>query len=253
MDTDAGATAPTPSAGKSIHNSKTLGNSALEVSVRAKVLEENVPCKDVDVIIVVKAVEDNVGRHLLQEFEEESDEEQNTTNDTQNVNIPSIPMVKEKKKVWGPVLDTRMSSRITRDGKSAIEEAQELKKAKNPEIPQGKKIHGFSNSFAALDDDVIRVKASVVGISLGSSHTSVKKNIHCLKNVELDRLDKFHHDHPDMFIPQDISLTVEEIVGSTGRGHEEEDETHISEDSDYKEPWTKVSYKNRSRKKLIFK
>jgi hypothetical protein len=34
---------------------------------------------------------------------------------------------------------TRMSSRIARDGKSAIEKAQALKKAKNLEIPQGKK------------------------------------------------------------------------------------------------------------------
>jgi hypothetical protein len=56
-----------------------------------------------------------------------------------------------------------------------------------------------------------------------------------------------------MFLPQDISLTVEELIGSTSKDHEEEDETHISEDSDYEEPWTEVSFKNRSRKKLIFK
>jgi hypothetical protein len=50
-----------------------------------------------------------------------------------------------------------MSSRIQRDGKSAIEKAQELKRAKNLEIPLGKiKVHGFSNSFAALaDEDLI--------------------------------------------------------------------------------------------------
>jgi hypothetical protein len=72
---------------------------------------------------MARAVEDNVGRYLLHEFEEESEEEENAANDIQNVNIPSIPMVIEKKKVWGPVLATRMSSRITRDGKSAIEKA----------------------------------------------------------------------------------------------------------------------------------
>jgi hypothetical protein len=38
--------------------------------------------------------------------------------------------VLREKKVWGPVIATRMSSRIQRDGKSAIEKAQELKKAK---------------------------------------------------------------------------------------------------------------------------
>jgi hypothetical protein len=66
-------------------------------------------------------------------------------------------------------------------------------------------------------------------------------------------MDKFHNDHPDMFLPQDISLTVEELVGSTSRMYEEEDETHNSECSDYEEPWTEVSYKNSSTKKLIFK
>jgi hypothetical protein len=61
------------------------------------------------------------------------------------------------KKTGGPVQATRMSSRIQRDGKSAIEKAQELKRAKNLEIPLGKiKVHGFSNSFAALaDEDLI--------------------------------------------------------------------------------------------------
>jgi hypothetical protein len=190
---------------------------------------------------------------LLDEFEEESEEEENTANDTQIVKPPKIPIVQEKKKVWLPVLATRMSSRIARDGKSAIEKAQALKKAKNLEIPQGKKVHGFSNSFAALDDDDLTVKESAAGISLGSSQTSVKENIHCLKNVELDRLDKFHHDHPDIFLPQDISLTVEELVGSASKDQMEDDETHISEDSDYEKPWTEVSFKNRSKKKLIFK
>jgi hypothetical protein len=253
MDTDAGAAVPTTNARKSGTNAKTLDSSVLEMSVRAKVLEEKMPCKDAEVVTMVRDVEDNVGRHLLDEFEEESEEEENTANDTQIVKPPKIPIVQEKKKVWLPVLATRMSSRIARDGKSAIEKAQALKKAKNLEIPQGKKVHGFSNSFAALDDDDLTVKESAAGISLGSSQTSVKENIHCLKNVELDRLDKFHHDHPDIFLPQDISLTVEELVGSASKDQMEDDETHISEDSDYEKPWTEVSFKNRSKKKLIFK
>jgi hypothetical protein len=47
----------------------------LEESVRGKVLEESSLVKDADVITMDKTVEDNVGRHLLQEFEEEYDEE----------------------------------------------------------------------------------------------------------------------------------------------------------------------------------
>jgi hypothetical protein len=56
-----------------------------------------------------------------------------------------------------------------------------------------------------------------------------------------------------MFLPQDISLSVEELVGSAGNDQMEDDETHISEDNEYEEPWTEVSFKNRSRKKLVFK
>jgi hypothetical protein len=217
-------------------SAKTMDNSVLERSVRAKVLEERMPDNDVGVSTVVRDVEDNVGRHLLEEFEEESKEEENVVMDTQIVKPPSFPIVQEKKKVWGPVMATRMSSRIARDGKSAIEKAQALKKAKNLEIPQGKKVHGFSNSFAALDDDDLTDKASAAGISLGSSQNSVKENIHCLKTIELERLDKFHHDHPDMFLPQDISLSMEELVGSADNNQIEDDKTHISGENDYEEP-----------------
>jgi hypothetical protein len=100
----------------------------LEESVKAKVLGESFLDKDADVINVDKPMEDNVGRHLLQEFEEESDEEGTLEAGDQgkaNPNVPSAPVVKEKKKkMWGPVLDTRMSSRILRDGKSVIEKAR---------------------------------------------------------------------------------------------------------------------------------
>jgi hypothetical protein len=253
MDTDAGDDARVTSGGKNVMSAKIIELPVLERSVRAKVLEEKMPDNDVGVAAVMRAVEDNVGRHLLEEFDEDSEEEENVVLNTQIVKPPSIPIVQEKKKVWGPVMATRMSSRIARDGKSAIEKAQDLKKAKNLEIPQGKKVHGFSNSFAALDDDDLTDKASTAGISLGSSQSSVKENIHCLKNIELGRLDKFHHDHPDMFLPQDISLSVEELVGSADSNQFEDDESHISEENDYEEPWTEVSYKNRSRKKLVFK
>jgi hypothetical protein len=79
------------------------------------------------VITVDKPVEVNVGRHLLRDFEEDSDEEKTQEAAVQKEVIPivpDVPVVKEKnKKVWGRVLATRMSSRIHRDGKSAIEKA----------------------------------------------------------------------------------------------------------------------------------
>jgi hypothetical protein len=52
-----------------------------------------------------------------------------------------------------------MSSRIPRDGKTIIEKAQDFKKARNLEIPKGNKISGFSNSFAALDNQNLLDKA----------------------------------------------------------------------------------------------
>jgi hypothetical protein len=120
MDTDAGADVHITSGGKNVMSAKTMENPVLKRSVRAKVLEERMPDNDVGMSIVVRAVEDNVGRHLLEEFEEDSEEEENVVLNTQIVKPPSIPIVQEKKKVWGPVMATRMSSRIARDGKSAI-------------------------------------------------------------------------------------------------------------------------------------
>jgi hypothetical protein len=104
-----------------------------------------------------------------------------------------------------------MSSRIPRDGKTAIEKAQELKKEKNLEIPKGNKISSFSNSFAALDNQVLFDKAKTVGISLGHKNLNANSVINKIKVVETKRLDDFHKSNPDSFVPIDISLSVEEL------------------------------------------
>jgi hypothetical protein len=61
--------------------------------------------KDSDVITVDKPVEVNIGRHLLRDFEEDSDEEKTQEAAVQKEVIsivPDVPVVKEKnKKVWG--------------------------------------------------------------------------------------------------------------------------------------------------------
>jgi hypothetical protein len=76
-----------------------------------------------------------------------------------------------------------MSTRISRDGKSVIEKAQELKKAKNLEKPTGK-IHGFANSFATLEDNNLVSNAKATGISLGVSSDVVKMNVDLTRGVE---------------------------------------------------------------------
>jgi hypothetical protein len=99
-----------------------------------------------------------------------------------------------------------MSSRIQRDGKSAIEKAQGLKKAKNLEVPKCKKMtHGFNNSFAALNNSSLLEKAKDAGINLGDCDDMIELHINTIKDVEIDRLEKFHSENPGMFLPSDIN------------------------------------------------
>jgi hypothetical protein len=132
----------------------------LEASVQEKVLGKE-PIVQVSNALVLRGAEENIGKNLLQHFDDESDEEADDGNQEKDSLVPNnsaivMPaMAWKEKKNCGPVQATRMSSRIARDGKSAIEKSQDLKKAKNLEIPKGNRIHGFSNSFAALDNPIL--------------------------------------------------------------------------------------------------
>jgi hypothetical protein len=185
--------------------------------------------KPMSVVIEQKSLEENVGTHLLQRFDEESEENEQPIS-TQVVS--DVPMAVQKvadkgKKAWGPIQATRMSSRIARDGKSAIEKAQELKKTKNLEAPKGKGKAGFNNSFAALANDSLLAKAADAGISLGDTREKAEINMNKIKDVELDKLDRFHVSNPDMFLPTDISLTVDEMLGPNKDSHDD-GKSHIS-------------------------
>jgi hypothetical protein len=161
-----------------------------------------------------------------------------------------------------------MSSRIQRDGKSAIEKAQELKKTKNLEAQKGKKTHGFNNSFAALNNSSLVEKVVDASISLGDTDDTVEMHVDKTRNIELERLSKFHTNNPDMFLPNDISLTIEDIVGSNAPNYGEyecgsdthisvegeyDHDSHISDEYDGAEPWVEVSRRRSSKKKLKFK
>ncbi|KAK1609994.1 hypothetical protein QYE76_033671 [Lolium multiflorum] len=229
----------------------------LEVSVQEKVLGKE-PIVHVSNALVLRGAEENIGKNLLQHFDDESDDEVDVDiqkeDNVLNNPAPVMPsMAWKEKKTWGPVQATRMSSRITRDGKSAIEKAQDLKKAKNLEIPKGNKIHGFSNSFAALDNSTLYDTAKTAGISLGHKSLNVDSVINEIKIVETNRLIDFHNSNPESFLPNDISLSVEEMRV----GFDEEDkfvsdqEDHISDVPDEDEPWTLVHTNQRRRKKQI--
>jgi hypothetical protein len=148
-----------------------------------------------------------------------------------------------------------MSSRIEKDGKTAIEKAQELKKSKNFKIPKGNRIHGFSNSFSALENQMLFEKAKNAGISLGPKIMNGDSITNKVKEIEINRLKDFHVSNPDMFLHVDISLTVDEMrkgVEDEGFGSLDQ-EDYSSDVPDDDEPWTVVSSRKRGRRKLIFK
>jgi hypothetical protein len=189
--------------------------------------------KPMSVVIEQKSLEENVGTHLLQRFDEESEEDEQPISTQVVSDVPvAVQKVADKgKKAWGPIQATRMSSRIARDGKSAIEKAQELKKTKNLEAPKGKSKAGFNNSFAALANDSLLAKAADAGISLGDTREKAEINVNKIKDVEIDRLDRFHVSNPDMFLPTDISLTVDEMLGPNKDSHVD-GKSHISVESE---------------------
>lgn len=85
---------------------------------------------------------ENIGTQLLDQFNEESD-------DGEEVLPP--PVLPAKNMKWGPVVAPRMSARIQRDSRTAIQKAQDLKKTKYLEIPKGNSIRN-GNSFSAFND-----------------------------------------------------------------------------------------------------
>ncbi|KAM0927426.1 hypothetical protein ACQ4PT_002866 [Festuca glaucescens] len=263
METD--HTTPVPSQGEKT-GYKTVASSSVpkdpEESVKNKVFgmeQAHVSAH----AMVLRSVEDNIEESLLQRFDAGSDEEVDKTieNETQKTITEDQPtqllpsLVWKEKKNWGHVQATRMSSRIQRDGRSAIEKAQELKKSKNLEVPKSNKIHGISNSFAALENHVLLERAKCAGISLG--HTSMKTDviINDIKKIEIDRLKNFHSSNPDMFLPVDISLTMEDM--KVDGGYEVplpvDQDDYSSDYPNEDEPWTLLSSRKKGRIKLIFK
>jgi hypothetical protein len=121
--------------------------------------------------------------------------------------------------------------------------------------------------LAALANDSPLVKVADAGISLGGTKEKAEMHVNKIKDIELERLDKFHVSNPDMFLPSDISLSVDEMLGPNKDKHDMHDEcdshssvegedchdSHISDEYDDGHAWTEVCRKKSSRKKLKFK
>jgi hypothetical protein len=123
-----------------------------------------------------KAPEENIGTQLLSQFDSEADDEDDDVeaiaeeiSEVMREQDAEVETAKGKgKNKWGPVLATRMSSRIVHDGKSMIEKAKELKKCKNLEKPAGMP-SGYHNSFVVLNNVDLLHKAHDAGLS-GNRH-----------------------------------------------------------------------------------
>lgn len=145
------------------------------------------------------------------------------------------------KQKWGPVVASRVSSRNKKDGRPALQKAQELKQIKNLEVPIMRK--GTQNSFACLDDSLLIKTADFLGIDLGPSSDSIRDNISIIKQIELDRLDKFNLENPDVFLPPSTDITGEEFNNSVPNPRcntESEEVTHMNVDPEPDSPWIKV-------------
>jgi hypothetical protein len=116
----------------------------------------------------------------------------------------------EEKQQLGPLQATRQSARIVHDGKKMVDNAVELAKQKNLEVPARGK--SFEHSFASICNEALADKASRLNISLGPSVSKVNENIGKMKIVEKSRIEKMFDSQPDIFLPVEIDLTLEDII-----------------------------------------
>jgi hypothetical protein len=203
-----------------------------------------------------RAPEENIGVQLLSQFDSEANVDEEEEEALDMTSVEQIIEEKGKAKAtdngkWGPVLATRMSSRIVHDGKSIIEKAKDLKKNKNLEIPKGMP-HGYKNSFAILDNLCLMNKASDAGISLGTDKIMVDKNIDAIRHLEIDRLVDFRDENPNMFLPANLDISHDMLDADDCQDSPDCDSsgTHVEETS----PWVEVFSKwGSSKRKLVFR
>jgi hypothetical protein len=86
----------------------------------------------------------------------------------------------------------------------------ELARQKNLEVPtKGKP---FKHSFASICNDALADKATRLKISLGGSVSSINDNIGKIKHVEKSRMENLFDKQPEVFLPAEIDITLEDIM-----------------------------------------
>ena len=105
-----------------------------------------------------------------------------------------------------------MSTRIRRDGRTAIQKAEDLKKRKDLEMPKGNII---CNSFSAFNDEELLSKARKAGLNLGDDVETISHNIQAIRLIENDRIASFMDSHPECFLPANLDISFEGVTRKT--------------------------------------
>lgn len=87
-------------------------------------------------------------------------------------------------KKWGPTLVEGRPRRQKQDGRSMLERAKELKEKQNLEKPKSKK---SSNPFDILSEVEIKNVASVLGVNLGKTASSICATVDEIQSSDADR------------------------------------------------------------------
>lgn len=70
----------------------------------------------------------------------------------------------------------------------------------------------FKNSFANICTSKLAEKAKEINVCLGHNPTIIHSQIDKLKKLEYDRLEALAEEQPEIFLPTDIDVTLDDLM-----------------------------------------
>jgi hypothetical protein len=119
-----------------------------------------------------------------------------------------VEVKKLQKRKWGPIQRMDRPRRVPEDGRTMLQKAQDLKKAKNSMRGMTQK-----TSFAFQSNEELLTKASSVKISFGEDNKAAHEKLLKLKDKELNDRSVFKETNPEVNLPSnlDVEVTVEDF------------------------------------------